>query len=99
MADHTPYQKKIIRRYYDNAESIGYQRLSELVAEVYLAEGKKAERLWKQIGTALEKVDAPKSQVDRILETRDPKLLAELLSQITGKGSKSSKANKSSPSS
>lgn len=40
MTDYTPYQQKIIKRYYDNQDSIQLQRLSELVGELYLAEGK-----------------------------------------------------------
>ena len=50
MADHTPYQQKIIKRYYRNFDSIKSQRLADLTAEIYLSEGKKRDRLWKQVG-------------------------------------------------
>ena len=53
MADHTPYQKKIIKRYYDNFDAIQHQRLSEMITELYLAEGKKRDRLWTQMAQAL----------------------------------------------
>ena len=39
--DYTPYQQKIIKRYYDNQGTLGTQRLADLVGELYLAEGKK----------------------------------------------------------
>ena len=82
MAEHSRYQKKVIKRYYDNAEAIGYQRLSELVSDIYLSEGKKLDRLWGQVATALAKVDIPKSRIDRILETRDPQQLAQLVKEL-----------------
>ncbi len=41
MADHTPYQRKIIERYYKNFDAIKCQRLAELATDLYLAEGKK----------------------------------------------------------
>ena len=82
MPDHTPNQKKIIRRYYENADAIGHQRLSELTTEIYLAEGKKAERLWKQVATALAKVDLSQQRIDHLLAQRDPKLLAELVREL-----------------
>ena len=84
MADYTPYQKKIIKRYYENAETLGYQKLGELATEIYLAEGKKLDRLWKQVETALAKVKVPQGRIDHILNARDPKLLAQLVEELTG---------------
>ena len=47
MSDFTPYQQKIIKRYYDNLDTVALQRLAELVTDLYLAEGKKRERVWQ----------------------------------------------------
>jgi hypothetical protein len=85
LSDYTPYQRKIIRRYYENAEAIGIQRLSELVSEVYLAKGKRLEQLWKQVAAALEKVKLPPRRVDHILAKRDPAILAEVVRELTGR--------------
>lgn len=85
MADHTPYQKKIIRRYYNNFDAIKYQRLAELVTELYLAEGKKSERLWKQVGDTLRQLELPESRVEHLLSKRDPALLAGVLKELDGK--------------
>ncbi len=49
MADYSPHQRKIIDRYYKNYDAIKYQRLAELVTELYLAEGKKRDRYWTQV--------------------------------------------------
>jgi len=40
------YQQKVIKNYYDNREQIDGQRLSELVTNLFLSEGKKREKLW-----------------------------------------------------
>jgi hypothetical protein len=37
--DYTPYQQKIIKRYYGNQDTLQRQRLAELVTELYLSEG------------------------------------------------------------
>jgi hypothetical protein len=85
MADHSPYQQKIIKRYYQNFSSLQVQRLGELVTELYLSEGKKAERLWKQVGESLTKLEFPASRVEHLLQKRDPALLAGVLKELENK--------------
>ena len=91
MADHTPYQKKIIDRYYRNFDAIQEARLSELIAEIYLAEGKKRERLWKSAGDLLRKLEFPESRVEHILRKGDPTQLAAALQELQAGGGKSGK--------
>ncbi len=85
MADYSPYQQKIIKRYYENFDAIKVQRLAELVTELYLAEGKKRDRLWKQVEEALTKLEFPASRIAHLLEKRDPALLAEVLKELESK--------------
>lgn len=85
MGDFSPHQRKIIKRYYNNFDSIKYQRLSELVTELYLAEGKTRDRLWKQVGTSLTALEFPPSRVAHLLEKKDPSLLAGVLKELEGK--------------
>lgn len=82
MTDYTPYQKKIINRYYKNFDAITFQRLSELASDLYLAEGKQKERLWKRVAEALAKVEFPASRIDHLLEKRDPQLLVGILKEL-----------------
>lgn len=82
MKDYSPYQKKIIKRYYDNSEAIGYQQLAELAGEIYLAEGKKLDRLWERVEAALSKLKVGEKRVAHLLEKRDPKLLADLVKEL-----------------
>ena len=84
MADYTPYQQKIIKRYYDNQGTIQLQRLAELVGELYLAEGKKRTRAWTAAAGAMQKLGVPQSRIDHLLKKGDPALLAELVKELLG---------------
>jgi hypothetical protein len=83
--DYTPYQQKIIRRYYDNQDTIQRQRLAELVGELYLAEGKKKEKLWAAAATAMQKLGVPQSRINHLLQKANPALVAEVVKELEGK--------------
>ena len=85
MDDYSPHQQKIIKRYYENFDAIQVQKLSELVTELYLAEGKKRTRLWKSAAGILEKLKLPATRIQHILEKDDPALLAKLLTELQAK--------------
>jgi hypothetical protein len=85
MPDHTPYQKKIIDRYYKNFDAIKHQQLSELATELYLAEGKKKDRLWKRVEDSLRKLEFPESRISHLLERREPALLVGILAELEGR--------------
>lgn len=84
--DFTPYQQKIIKRYYDNFDSIKSQRLAELATELYLAEGKKRDRLWGQVEQTLRKLEFSESRINHLMEKRDPALLVGIVKEL-GSGS------------
>ena len=85
MADFSPHQQKIIKRYYQNFDAIKFQRLSELATELYLAEGKKTERLWKRVADALTALEFPASRIEHLLSRKDPALVAQILKELDGK--------------
>ena len=85
MADHSPYQQKIIKRYYNNFDSIQSQKLAEMVTEIYLTDGKKLDRLWTRVAEMLAKLEFPASRVAHLLEKRDPALLAGVIKELGGK--------------
>ena len=60
MAQLTRHQQSIVKRYYDNLETVLLQRLGEQVTDLYLAEGKKRAKLWESIETSLAKLEVPK---------------------------------------
>lgn len=86
LDDFSRHQQGIIKRYYANQPALSLQRLSELVTELYLAEGAKRQKLWKSAAAALEKLDVPKSRVDRLLAKDDPALLAGLVKELSKSG-------------
>ena len=82
MGDFSPHQQKIIKRYYRNFDAIKQQRLSELATELYLAEGKKTERLWKQVAETLAALEFPSSRIEHLLQKKDPALLPGILKEL-----------------
>lgn len=80
--DFTPHQQKIIKRYYNNQDTLQRQRLAELVSELYLSEGKKLERNWQAAGAAMQKLGVPQPRIDHLLEQRNPALVAELVKEL-----------------
>lgn len=85
QGDYTPYQQKIIKRYYDNQDTLQTQRLAELVTELYLAEGKKKDRVWKSAGQAMQKLGVPQSRIDHLLKQQNPALVADLVKELDRK--------------
>lgn len=82
MADLTPYQQKIVKRYYDNQDTLQRQRLAELVSELYLSEGKKRQGVWKKIVSALQKLEIPQSRIDHLVAKDNPALVAEVVKEL-----------------
>jgi hypothetical protein len=80
--DYSEYQKKIIKRFYNNRDDIDFNRLSEIASDLYLAEGKKKDRFWKQAADVMERLNVPKSRIEHILKSANPALLAEVVSDI-----------------
>jgi hypothetical protein len=83
--DFTPYQQKIIKRYYNNSDTIALQRLAELVGELYLSEGKKRVRVWTQIVSSLEKLGLKAERIEHLRQQDNPALLAEVVKDFEGK--------------
>ena len=82
---YSKFQQKAIKNFYDNRESISLQRVSELVTDLYLAEGKSRATKWKQIATAMERLAVPKAEIDHLVKKDDPALLAKKVSELSGK--------------
>jgi hypothetical protein len=85
VAERSKYQQKIIKNYYDNREAISLQRLSELVTELYLSEGKARQKQWKHIVSALEKLKVPASRIEHLVKQDNPSLVAKLVEELLAK--------------
>jgi hypothetical protein len=81
--EYTPYQKGVIRRYYQNIDTIKLARLEELLPEIYLAgDGPKAGRLWSKAVTLLRQLGCPGLRVDYIEKSHDLEDLSEVLKEM-----------------
>lgn len=79
MKERTPYQEKIIKRYYNNRDEIMSQKLSELLTDLYLAEGKKKSQVWKRIVAALTNLGVAQDRIDELVDADNPMMLAEFI--------------------
>ena len=83
--DYTPYQQKIIKRYYDNQDTLQHQRLAELVSELYLSECKKRQKVWDRIAVAMQKLGIPQSRIDHLRQQDRPELVAQVVKELEGR--------------
>jgi hypothetical protein len=82
MAERSPHQQRIIRDYYKNRDAIMLQRLGEMVTDLYLAEGKARQRLWKRIAQALENLEVPAARIEHLVQSDNPSLVADLVKTL-----------------
>ncbi|VAX39620.1 hypothetical protein MNBD_PLANCTO02-631 [hydrothermal vent metagenome] len=82
MADHSKYQQDIIKRYYDNRDSIDEEKLAEMVTNLYLSEGKKQEKIWVRAEELMERLEIPESRIAHIMQSQDPAILAEVVNDL-----------------
>ena len=83
--EHSKYQQKIIKNYYNNRGAISLQRLGELVTDLYLAEGKSRAAKWKQAASAMEKLGVKADQIEHIVQQDNPALVAKMVEDLLGK--------------
>jgi len=81
--DLSRHQKGIVKRYYENRDTIMVTKLSELVSELYVCDSdKKAEGLWKRVATALKNTSVDEKKAARIVEAKDIKGLAKVVGEM-----------------
>jgi hypothetical protein len=85
MAELTKYQRSIVKNYYENLDTALLQRLGEQVTDLYLAEGKKREKLWTSVTGSLGKLGVPASRIENVRKSDDPRKLAQLLQELLAK--------------
>lgn len=71
--------KKAINRFYEHADTRTLTQLQELVGEVFLAEGKAADKLWTKAGDLLTKAGVPQEKAAPVIDARNAKAFAELV--------------------
>lgn len=80
---YTPYQQKIIRRFYEHRGTVLTQRLAELVTEIYLASGEKTvAKLWKSAHDTLVKSGIDPADAEDIVTNRRVQDLAAIVTAM-----------------
>lgn len=79
MENYSRYQQSVIKNYYQNRDNVSLQRAQELLTDLYLAEGKKREKVWDSLFNHLEKLGVPNDQMEYLKEKRSPELIAQLI--------------------
>jgi len=85
VAELTKYQQSIVKNYYANLDTALLQRVGEQVTDLYLAEGKKREKLWGSIAGSLAKLGVPQSRIDTLRTSDDARRLATLVQELLAK--------------
>jgi acetylornithine deacetylase/succinyl-diaminopimelate desuccinylase-like protein len=85
VAKYSKYQQNIIRKYYENRDSIALQRVQELVTELYLSSGKKRAKYWEQLASHLAKLGIPSSRIEYLVAQDNPELVAKTVQQLIEK--------------
>jgi len=81
--DYTPYQKGVIKRYYEHRDTLALQKLGEIVSDLYVATSEaKIARAWKSAHKQLLAAGVHKHQAESIVSDRDLGALAKLLAEL-----------------
>lgn len=79
MENYSRYQQGVIKAYYDNRDNVSFQRVQELLTDLYLSEGKKQEKVWDSIFSHLEKLSVPADQIEHLRKQKKPELIAQFI--------------------
>lgn len=81
--DLSRHQQSIVKRYYQNLDTIVATRLQEAVTDLYLADtDTKRAKLWNKVKTQLDKTPADPALVRQIVESGDTTRLAKLVNDL-----------------
>ena len=83
--ERSAYQDRAIRNYYKNRDDLMIQRLGELVTDLFLAEGKTRVKVWARVAEILEKLKIPKDQIQHLVASDNPTLVANVLKKLLEK--------------
>jgi hypothetical protein len=87
--EYSEHQQHIIRKYYNQLDTIMLQKLGELVSELYLADTEaKQKRLWDRVHKAMVQLKIPDDIVAHIVAKKDVETLARNLQDWLSQGNR-----------
>ena len=85
MPDYSKHQQGIIRRYYENRDTIALQKLAELVSNLYLETStKRLENAWKNVHKQMIAAGVHEHFAKKISDARDLEQLAKVVNELSG---------------
>jgi len=83
MKDYTPYQKGVIKRYYEHRDTLALQKLAEIVSDLYVETSEaKVKRAWGRVEKLLVAAGVHKHQAHAVVEDQDLGALAKLIGEL-----------------
>lgn len=84
LADHSAYQKGVIKRYYEHRDTIAVHKLAEILSSLWIEKGKgKVTQLWESAYKELQKAGVPINQACVIVEDRDLEALGKVIAELS----------------
>lgn len=84
VADHSAYQKGVIKRYYEHRDTIAVHKLAELLSNLWLEKGQaKVAALWETAYKEMQKAGVPVNQACVIVEDRDLEAFGKLVGELS----------------
>lgn len=81
--DLTPYQKGVIKRYYENKDTIALQKLSEIVSDLWLEkDASKRRRLWASAEAAMVGAGVKPEAAADVVKKQDLNKLATITGEL-----------------
>lgn len=76
----SPYQRGIVKRYYEHRDTIMLSKLAEIISDLYLADTPaKKKRLWDSAKKAMANLGVEPARIHEIAQAEDLKTLAEFV--------------------
>ena len=79
-----PYQKGIIRRYYEHRDTLALQKLAEIVSDLYgVTDEKKLKRVWRSALSQMIAAGVHAKRAQEIVDQRDLAGIAKIVQTMT----------------
>ncbi|MDG2149041.1 MAG: hypothetical protein P8N09_05915 [Planctomycetota bacterium] len=83
MTDYSPYQKGVIKRFYEHRDTLALQKLAEIVSDLYVATSEaKIKRTWGRVEKQLLAAGVHKHQAQALVADQDLGALAKLIGEL-----------------
>jgi len=84
VAEHSAYQRSVIKRYYEHRNTIAVHKLAETISNLYLEKNQaKVTSLWEAAYKLMQQAGVPINQACVVVEDRDLDELAKIVSELS----------------